>query len=179
MYNQQPSTFIGQANADQSWKYGHMTPNQVMEGADRLFHEKTIKISKSRGLADEPEENPYYKSPYNDDRSINNFEDDQIFQHQIRAIGKDSDIDPSDSELENDSKFLNYIQDDDDIFALRRNKDKAQQQKEDEEDEYLVSSGDDLDRPEDDNLLDQQNDNLLDIDKSCSTGSNTRRAHRI
>ena len=70
-----------------------------MTGSDKLIHKKVLKISKSRGLADEPEENPYYKSQYNDDRNLDNFENDQIFRHQIRTINENSDIDPSDSEV--------------------------------------------------------------------------------
>ena len=161
----QTYTMTDQENAGQSWKYGTMTPSQVMSGADKLFHKKVIKMSKARGIADELHENPYYKSPYNDDRNLNNFEDDQIFRHQVRAINDDNDIDPSDSEMENDDKLLDTINDDDDIFALRRSRDKAKKEQEMEEEELLESSGDDLDREDDDNLLDQQNDNTLDIDQ--------------
>ena len=71
-----------------------------MTGTDKLFHKKFIKISKSRGLADDSNNNNKNEdTSYNDDRNLTNFENDQIFKHQIRSINDNSDIDPSDSEV--------------------------------------------------------------------------------
>ena len=85
---------------------------------------------------------------HNDDRDLDSFEQDQIFRHQVRVVNEVQDIDPSDSDLEDDSDALKAIHDDDDIFALRRRKER--QDREDEE--LLESSGDDLDRQHNDNL---------------------------
>ena len=133
-----------------------------MTGSDKLFHKKMIKVTKSRGLQDDQlDENPYYKSQYNDDRNLENFENDQIFRHQIRAMNDNSDIDPSDTELADDNYALNQIDDNDEIFSLRRKKKDIEA----EEAELLESSGDDLDRDFDDDLLMQQNeDETIDID---------------
>ena len=148
-------------NKGKSWKYGHLNPNEVMTGSDKLFHKKMIKVSKSRGLNDETmNENPYFKSQYNDDRNLDNFENDQIFRHQIRAMNAPSDIDPSDSELEDDDIALRNIDDNDEIFSLRRKR----TQIDEEEDEQLESSGDDLDRDFDDLLIQQNEDETIDID---------------
>eukprot|EP01084_Bolivina_argentea_P280143 479027_1 len=129
-------------------------PNQVMTGSDKLFHKKVLKICKSRGLADDSiNENPYYKSQYNDDRNLTNFENDQIFRHQVRSVNDNSVI-----ELENDNDALDNINDNDEIFALRRHKNQA------DADQLLESSGDDLDKDYDNLLVQQNEDNTIDID---------------
>lgn len=72
----------------------------MMTAADKYHSTSFIKAANSRGLKDDNDrENPYFKSQYNDDRDLANFEKDQIFRHQVRAVNDNDDIDPSDSEV--------------------------------------------------------------------------------
>ncbi len=73
-----------------------------MSGADKHFNKSVVRAAASRNVRDENvlrDNNPYYKSQYNDDRDLSNFQREQTHFHQQRTVNAMTEIDPSDSEV--------------------------------------------------------------------------------